>query len=169
MHGYFQEHDDALHKKYPKLGRNFQNSVFGSATFNFGPNAWTYRHRDVANPPFGLCTVTAMGPFDWTKGGHMVLWDLRLVIEFPPGATILLPSATIAHSNIPVQPGDQRASFTQYTAGSLMRFVDNGFRTEGELAEADPEEYQRLWEAKSRRWEMGVGLFSTVEELLEPL
>ncbi|KAJ7092255.1 hypothetical protein C8R44DRAFT_596116, partial [Mycena epipterygia] len=165
VHGYFQEHDDALHRRFPKLGRNFQKSVFASAAFNFGPNAWTYKHRDVLNIPFGWCAVQALGLFDPKKGGHLILWDLKLIIEFPAGATILLPSATIAHSNIPVQHGDERASFTQYTAGGLMRFVDNGFRTESQLAEADPEKYQHLCEEKSRRWEMGIGLFSTVEEL----
>ncbi|KAJ7811173.1 hypothetical protein B0H14DRAFT_3479965 [Mycena olivaceomarginata] len=46
--------------------------------------------------------------------------DLKLVVEFPPGALILFPSATISHSNVPVQPGDERASFTQFTAGGIF-------------------------------------------------
>ncbi|KAF7327268.1 hypothetical protein MKEN_00304200 [Mycena kentingensis (nom. inval.)] len=33
--------------------RPFRASVFSSAAFNFGPNAWTYKHRDVLNLPFG--------------------------------------------------------------------------------------------------------------------
>ena len=32
--------------------------------------------------------------FDYRKGGHIVLWELRLVIEFP-SFTFLLPSACI--------------------------------------------------------------------------
>jgi hypothetical protein len=55
-------------------------------------------------------------------------------IEFPSGALILIPSATIAHSNVPVQDGDERISFTQFSAGGLFRFVDNGSRTQDELA-----------------------------------
>jgi hypothetical protein len=123
----------------------------------------------VLNVPFGWCAVQALGPFDSTQGGHLILWDLKLVIEFPSGATILIPSATISHSNVPVQQGDERASFTQFTAGGLIRYVDNGFRTEKELAAEDPEEYERIWKLKDTRWQMGLGLLSTVDELLEPV
>ncbi|KAJ7077508.1 hypothetical protein B0H15DRAFT_743670, partial [Mycena belliarum] len=36
VYHYYKEHDDALHQKFPHLGRNFAKSVFSSATFNFG-------------------------------------------------------------------------------------------------------------------------------------
>jgi hypothetical protein len=110
-----------------------------------------------------------MGDFDATAGGHLVLWDLELVVEFPHAATILLPSATIAHSNIPVGVGETRGSFTQYTPGGLIRYVDNGFRTEETLQGEDPAEYARLSALKETRWDMGISLLSTVDELLEPL
>ncbi|KAJ7124030.1 hypothetical protein C8R43DRAFT_899244, partial [Mycena crocata] len=166
---YYKEHDAALRQHLPHLPRNFDRSVFACAAFNFGPDVWTFKHRDVLNLPFGWCAVQALGRFDHRMGGHLVLWDLKLVIEFPHGATILLPSATVEHSNIPVQPGDERASFTQYTAGGLMRYVDNGFRTESELREEDEAAYEQMWKDKEARWEMGVGLFSTVDELLQPI
>ncbi|KAJ7109051.1 hypothetical protein C8R43DRAFT_904942 [Mycena crocata] len=169
VYTYYKEHDDVLRQRLPHLTRNFDKSIFACAAFNFGPDVWTFRHRDVMNVPFGWCAVQALGHFDARKGGHLVLWDLELVIEFPHGATILLPSATVAHSNIPVQPGEERASFTQYTPGGLMRYVDNGCRTEGELEQQDPDEYVRMMAAKDTRWDMGIGLLSTVEELLEPL
>ncbi|KAJ7161982.1 hypothetical protein C8R43DRAFT_880570 [Mycena crocata] len=166
LYEYYREHKQALHAKYPHLGYIFGRSVFSCAAFNFGPNVWTFRHRDVLNVPFGWCAVQSAGPFDPTKGGHLVLWDLMLVIEFPPGALILLPSATINHSNVPVQEGDKRVSFTQFTAGGLMRFVDNGFRMEEELKSEDPAEYARICALKETRFEMGLGLFSTMDELL---
>ncbi|KAJ6473442.1 hypothetical protein C8R47DRAFT_987457 [Mycena vitilis] len=166
LYQYYREHDTALRRHLPHLRRPFVGSIFSCAAFNFGPNVWTFRHRDVLNVPFGWCAVQAAGPFDAKKGGHLVLWDLMLAIEFPPGALILLPSATIAHSNVPVQDGDARASFTQFTAGGLMRYVDNGFRTEEALEMEDPEEFARLAALKGTRWEMGLGLFSTVDELL---
>ncbi|KAJ7037287.1 hypothetical protein C8F04DRAFT_952936 [Mycena alexandri] len=167
VYRYYRDHDERLRERFSDLDRNFPKSVFSAAAFNFGPNVWTFKHRDVLNTPFGMCTVTAMGPFDATKGGHMILWELKLVIEFPAASTILIPSATITHSNLPVQDGDERASFTQYTGGGLMRYVDNGFRTEKELAAQDPAEYERLAELKGTRWEMGLGLLSTVDKLLE--
>ncbi|KAJ7742910.1 hypothetical protein B0H16DRAFT_1323052, partial [Mycena metata] len=153
----------------PKLTtpRPFARSVFASATFNLGPHAWTFKHRDVLNLPFGWCPVTAFGDFDPTQGGHLVLWDLKLVIEFPHGSTILIPSATLAHSNIPVAKTEYRASFTQYSAGGLFRYVDNDFMTEAELAESNPEKYRENLASKEARWEMGVGLWSTLDELVE--
>ncbi|KAJ7200868.1 hypothetical protein GGX14DRAFT_335493, partial [Mycena pura] len=86
-------------------------------------------------------------------------------VEFPPGALILLPSATIAHSNIPAQAGDERVSFTQFTSGGIFRYVDNGFRTQEKLEEEDPEEYARMMELKASRWDKGLNLFSTIDEL----
>ncbi|KAJ7868476.1 hypothetical protein B0H13DRAFT_2236632 [Mycena leptocephala] len=152
---------------FPDLTRPFPQSVFAAATFNFGPSVWTFKHRDVCNLPFGWCAVQSLGSFDATKGGHLILWDLKLIVEFPAGALILLPSATIAHSNIPVEKDEERISFTQYSAGGLFRYVDNGMRTQEQLAAQDPVEYERLMELKESRWEEGLKLFSTVEELLD--
>ncbi|KAJ7789587.1 hypothetical protein B0H14DRAFT_2397343, partial [Mycena olivaceomarginata] len=132
-------------------------------------DVWTFKHRDILNLAFGWCAIQALGRFDATKGGHLILWDLGLVVEFPAGALILVPSATIAHSNVPVQEGETRTSFTQFSPGGIFRYVDNGFRTVNQLAEEDPAEYERLVDLKEKRWEMGLDLFSTLEELLAPV
>ncbi|KAJ7624191.1 hypothetical protein B0H17DRAFT_1151319 [Mycena rosella] len=52
---------------------------------------------------WGWCSITALGDFDPNKGGHLILWDLRLAIRFPPGSTILIPSALLHHSNVAIQ------------------------------------------------------------------
>ncbi|KAF9439705.1 hypothetical protein P691DRAFT_638068, partial [Macrolepiota fuliginosa MF-IS2] len=78
-----------------KLERPFSGCEFPMVCLNFGPNVWTFKHRDVQNYPFGLCAVIALGQFDHTSGGHLILWDFDLVIELPPGAVILLPSALL--------------------------------------------------------------------------
>lgn len=84
------------------LRRNFERSVFAMATFNLGPKVCTRPHRDHHNLPGGFCAITALGQFDPTRGGHIIFWALNLVIEFPPGTTILIPSAVLTRSNIPV-------------------------------------------------------------------
>ncbi|KAF8212553.1 hypothetical protein K438DRAFT_1928616 [Mycena galopus ATCC 62051] len=108
---------------------------FFGATFNFGPNVWTFRHCDVLNLAFRWCAMQALGNFNATKGGHLVPWDLKLVVEFPAGALILLPSATITHSNVPVQQGEEHASFTQFSVGGIFCYMDNGFQTVEDLQE----------------------------------
>ncbi|KAJ7706805.1 hypothetical protein B0H17DRAFT_918481, partial [Mycena rosella] len=170
VYQHYHERDTKLCQYYPHLLRNFPKSVFSCAAFKLGPDIWMFWHRDATNVPFDWCAVQALGRFDPTKGGHLVLWDLELIIEFPAGATILLPSATIVHSNIPVdvRNREERASFTQYTPGGLLRFVDNEFRTETEFANEDPEGYLKKCEEKESRWERSLRMLSTVDELFEP-
>ncbi|KAH9012454.1 hypothetical protein EDB85DRAFT_1877742 [Lactarius pseudohatsudake] len=58
--------------------------------------------KQQANLPNGLCAVVSMGNCDHTPGGHLVLHELKHIMEFPPGYVILLPSASITHSNMRV-------------------------------------------------------------------
>ncbi|KAJ7688273.1 hypothetical protein B0H17DRAFT_1135728 [Mycena rosella] len=111
--------------------------------------------------------LQSAGEFDATRSRHLVLWDLKLAVELPHGALILLLSATIAHLNVPVRTKETRISFTQFTAGGLIHYVDNGFCTEGQLAQEDEAKFARMAEAKGVCWEMGLGLLSTIDELLE--
>lgn len=111
----------------------FTNSVFAAATFNFGPNVRTFRHKDYNNFSYGWCGITALGDFDPKNGGHLVLWEPKVLIEFPAGSTIFIPSALAEHSNTPTSPGERRQSFTQYTAGGIFRFIACGFRTKKSL------------------------------------
>ncbi|KAJ7736216.1 hypothetical protein DFH07DRAFT_779764 [Mycena maculata] len=73
----------------------------------------------------------------------------------------------VAHSNVPVQDNEEHVSFTQFSAGGIFRYVDNGCQTVEELAENDLEEYERLMALKATRWEEGLKLFSTITELLQ--
>ncbi|KAJ7065088.1 hypothetical protein B0H15DRAFT_794640, partial [Mycena belliarum] len=150
----------------PSLRWNFARSVFAACTFNFGPHAITVPHLDFGNLAWGWCSITALGDFDPDVGGQLILWDLRLVIRFPPGSTILIPSAIIRHSNVPVAAHEQRFSFTQYTAGGLFRWIRNGFQTEEAWERTATREAKRARAAEdSHRWEKGVDMFSTVDSL----
>lgn len=159
-------HISALFAHYGSQLRRIFPTVFTCSTFNFGPNTISYRHTDPGNLPFGWCAITALGPFNYKLGGHLVLWDLKLVIEFPPGSTILIPSAVLNHSNTLVKRGERRYSFTQYTAGGLFRWVDHGFQKEegywGGLSAKEKLEEERV---KKGRWAMGLRLFSTIDDL----
>ncbi|PBK95192.1 hypothetical protein ARMGADRAFT_905157, partial [Armillaria gallica] len=120
---------DDLTAMHPYLSRIFdrEQSVFAACTVNVG-GVSTRRHRDHLNLGPGACPIFAIGDFDHTKGGHLVLWDLKLVIEFPSGSLIIIPSALLEHSNVPIHKGETRYSLTQYSAAGLFRWVDNGYR-----------------------------------------
>ncbi|KAJ7088354.1 hypothetical protein B0H15DRAFT_780823 [Mycena belliarum] len=165
VHAFYEFTLDALTNQYnPNLRRNFQQKVsaFAAATLNFGPSTVTLPHIDCLNLAWGWCAITALGLFDPDLGGHLVLWDLKLIIRFPPGSTILIPSAILRHSNIGIQLGETRYSFTQFTAAGLFRWVDNGFKSDlTAVAEtqADPEAQAARARARQTRWSDGIESF----------
>ncbi|KAF9062410.1 hypothetical protein BDP27DRAFT_1368872 [Rhodocollybia butyracea] len=107
----------------------------------------------VANT-FGLC------------GGHMILWDLGLVIRFPPGSTILIPSALLTHSNVPIQPGEEHYSIIQYSSSGLFCWVYNGFQSDKDfMATAMPEMKMKREEDRKARWGNGLQMFSIWDDL----
>ncbi|KAF7355778.1 hypothetical protein MSAN_01495800 [Mycena sanguinolenta] len=154
-----------LLKELQSQVRTFPMSAFTCVAFNFGPQVSTTLHRDWTDMAGDMCAVVALGDFDPTTGGHLVLWDLRLLVEFPPGSLILFPSALISHANIPVRPGETRSSIVQYTPGAVCRFVENDFRTEKQIQESNPAEYDSVLAAKSTRWATAVQRLPTLAQL----
>ncbi|RDX40787.1 hypothetical protein OH76DRAFT_1365679, partial [Lentinus brumalis] len=160
VYQYYKETLDAILESDSSLRRNFVDNVFAAATFNLGPQAVTYVHLDHLNLAFGLCAVTALGDYDYKKGGHLVLWDAKLIIEFPPGTTILLPSAILRHSNVAIRPGETRYSLTQYSAAGLFRWVKCGFRSQ-KSAQAAGYDMRKDYE----EWKDGYQMYSKVSDL----
>lgn len=155
-----------LTKWKPSMRWNFAGSIFAAVTFNFGPRAICAPHLDFANLAWGWCAITTLGRFDPDLGCYLILWDLRVVIRFPPGSTILLPSALVLHSNVPVRSHEHRSSFTQYTAGGLFRWVRNGFKTDEAYELSTPRKEKAAREAEdAQRWETGMKMFSVIDDL----
>ncbi|KAJ7728435.1 hypothetical protein DFH07DRAFT_969868 [Mycena maculata] len=101
-------------------------------------------------------------PFNPNLGGHLVLWDLRLIIRFPPGATIFIPLAILRHSNVKIRANERRYSFTQFTPAGIFRWVYNGFRTDKDIENSTltTDELRERWRAdRARRWEEGVLMY----------
>ncbi|KAL1711775.1 hypothetical protein EV715DRAFT_214868, partial [Schizophyllum commune] len=158
-----------MHKLFnfdPSLKRNFPRSIWACLTINFGPRTVTYKHRDFGNLPFGWCAITALGNFNPDLGGDLVLWECGLIIRFPPGSTILIPSAIIHHSNTAIGPGETRYSVTQYTSGALFRWVEHGCMLDEQYyASLTVEEHATARQANLERWAKGLSMWSTWEEL----
>ena len=166
----YQEYADKLGQLVnldPGLVWNFNNSIYPTATVNFGPQTVCYDHLDFANKAAGWCHITAMGPYDYKKGGHLVLFDIDKIIEFPPGSHILIPSAVMRHGNTPIQPHEKRMGFTQYAAGALFRWVDNGFRRAEDVQGADKGLKQKLDAEAPTRFKHLLSLFSKLEDLAD--
>ncbi|KAJ8073037.1 hypothetical protein PM082_019905 [Marasmius tenuissimus] len=82
LHTLYTNVQEKLQVDNPELVQNFARCCFAACTFNFG-QAVTRRHTDYLNLLFGLCAVLPVGSYNPEEGGHLILWGLRLVIEFP--------------------------------------------------------------------------------------
>jgi hypothetical protein len=145
-------------------------NVFSAMTVNFGPTVITHPHTDPDNLSWGQCIITSCGEFDTDLGGHLVFWDLGLIICFPPGSTTLLPSAVLLHSNIKIQEGKTWYSVMQYTAGGLLRWVYNGFHSDKSLLagikkNGRAEELLQWKSDHKTHFQEGLEMFSKVHKL----
>lgn len=144
------------------LDRPFGNSIYTTCTVNMGPQSTSTDHVDNLNSPHVMCGVTSLGPYDHKRGGHFVHYDLKLIIEFPSGWTVLLPSASLRHGNTRIQKGERRYSITQYIPGGLFRWVRHKFR----LAKDVPDEERAELDGSSEdRIRQAWSLFSKFDEL----
>lgn len=167
-YNYYKSNLEKLRKVYPIFDqRLFPRSIMPAAAFNLGERVATKRHIDSRNCPFGWCTITALGDFDESKGGHLILWELGLVLEFAAGACICLPSALIHHSNIPTDTNETRMSFTQYCPGEIFRYIENGFTTDRSLEVSDPAIMLFRKTTRKNRVEEGYRMFSTMKDLIK--
>ncbi|KAJ3568671.1 hypothetical protein NP233_g5557 [Leucocoprinus birnbaumii] len=137
-------HLESTHAKFgPKLyafTRRYclnKRSFYVCASANSGPNALTTRHTDEMNLGFAWCGIVNVGDFDPILGRHLVLEELRYVVQFPPGSSILLPLACIHHCNTTIQDTEKRAALTFYNPGGMFRYVDNHWMTEKQLWRKD--------------------------------
>ncbi|KAL0568198.1 hypothetical protein V5O48_013790 [Marasmius crinis-equi] len=164
-YAYYKSSMEQLKATIPEFKPNFERSMFACITCNFGPQVCTSCHTDAKNCPHSMCAITAVGVFDPTQGGHLVLRDLKIILEFPPGCTILLPSAILRHENTPVQEGETRYSVTQYSAGGIFRYQEYGNRTSEQLRRQDKVLYDKLMGERGKRWKKMTDMFVTLDEV----
>ena len=162
IYKYYVETMEKIKKQYPALRTLQEDSAFPAMSFNFGPHAATFDHTDYQNYAGGLCAVTAMGNFDPTVSGHLYFRELKLVVEFPPGSTVLIPSALIHHGNTALALNDQRYSVTSYAAGGLFRIVDQEFVTQPDMTPAQKVAFEST---QPSRLVEAMGRFSTPTSL----
>ncbi|KAK7001860.1 hypothetical protein R3P38DRAFT_2381067, partial [Favolaschia claudopus] len=120
-------------------------SVFPAATMELGgPHFNIHDHRgDLRDmEPAGWNILTALGKYSAFRGGHVIFWELGLVIQFPPGSSILLPAGLIHYSFVKVDDHETRFSMLQWAGAGVRRFLDNGGRLDMEFAaKATPNEH----------------------------
>lgn len=107
----------------PSLHRVFPDSVFCATTLS---------HSNSADPAItcpdreGIFSLTTGGSYDYHHGGHLVVSNHDLVIEFPPCSTILFSSTSVTLNWLPVSPGETRGFMTQFTESKTLTNVHRG-------------------------------------------
>ncbi|EPQ51419.1 hypothetical protein GLOTRDRAFT_48580, partial [Gloeophyllum trabeum ATCC 11539] len=159
---YYQAVLDGICSFYPRLAHFWECSPFACCCFNLRPRVWAFIHTDHFNIPFGWCSITALGRFCPQRSGHLILWDWGLIIDFPHGSTIYIPSALVQHSNIPVQAHETRFSIVQWMPGPLCLWFDYGFRSSKSfLAEHGK---AKVADANAAHWAEGLKLLSKLRD-----
>ncbi|KAK1235185.1 hypothetical protein PQX77_001600 [Marasmius sp. AFHP31] len=166
LHRVYRNTVATMHEKLPHLPWNFPDNIFTAAAFNFGGQVRSIIHRDHMNWAFGQCVITAMGRFDATRSALLVLKEFKIVANFPHASTAVIPSACVSHFNTRIAPGDTRTSFTQYTAGAIFRWVENGCRTEAAVKDASKAEWLEIQERKKRAVAERLKMYSNTNDLL---
>lgn len=88
------------------------------------------------------------------------------MVEFPPGSTVLIPSAILSHSNVDIREGERRYSFTQYAPGGLFRWVEHGFKNkERYFSNLKGAQLEAELDREAGRWVTGLSLIPTVDKL----
>ncbi|KAL0060295.1 hypothetical protein AAF712_012918 [Marasmius tenuissimus] len=162
---YYQKAMCELESSIQGFKPNFDRSQFASITCNFGPQVCTSIHTDAKNCSHSMCAITAVGQFQSSKGGHLVLPDLKVIIEFPSGCTFLLPSAILRHGYTRIQKHETRYSVTQYSAGGIFRWLEYGQRTEEQFRRQDPSGFRKAMEEREGRWSRMINMFVTLDEI----
>jgi hypothetical protein len=128
-------------------------SVFSAATFQFGgPRG----HTSVPGIPDRSDTgtwsiLTALGTYAPFRGGHVIFWDLGLVITFPPGSSILVPAGLVRYSFVKVREHEHRYSLLQWSGAGITRWFRNGRRFDLEFAIASSSEEHGAREERRRQ------------------
>jgi predicted 2-oxoglutarate/Fe(II)-dependent dioxygenase YbiX len=149
----------------PSLVENFKNGAWATMTIHFDSQTVSCPHNDMDNLAYGWSCITALGNFDPHKGGHLVLWDVNMVVTFPPGSTVMIPSAVVLHSNTPISSAERRHTLIQHSPAGLFRWVDNDFQSdEARELQSSTEELQKREKTNQTRWSEGLALLPTYQE-----
>ncbi|KAK6996432.1 hypothetical protein R3P38DRAFT_2365373, partial [Favolaschia claudopus] len=145
-------------------------SVFSAITIELGGPHFRTDHRGVPweYEPASWAILTAIGNYRPVNRGHIIFWDFGLVVQFPPGATILIPPGLIRYSFVKVAEHHTRYSILQWAGAGIQRFLDNDDRTDLQFATTTTKKEHEGREGRRRRDHLAsIGMFPFVDELRE--
>jgi hypothetical protein len=163
MHNHYTEVIEKTQRAFPDSRPLAPNLPFAQCTLNVGEKSTSGEHVDGKNFASGLCTVAPVGRFDYSRGGHLIMHELRIILEVPAGSIVFFPSAIITHENTPVQQGETRQVVTAYASGSVFQSADSNFVPQGK----GRPEAEKIAHGKSV-WRDGIQRFPNANSWFSP-
>jgi hypothetical protein len=105
-------------------GTERQFEAFLACVINNGGNSpdETKPHRDVREAIYGYSGLISCGNY---KGGALILYDLKIIIEMEPGDMLIFPDSLIHHSNEPAT--GNRCSVVAFTQENVYDFWNRAY------------------------------------------
>jgi hypothetical protein len=94
--------------------------------------------------------VTSLGTYDHRKGGHMMFPDDDVMMEMPPGMTVLFPAGTKSYNFAAVRKHKQQYLFHQFCSAGVLRWVEKGGRSDKLFDDEAVLEDQDAWDEMCR-------------------
>jgi hypothetical protein len=159
LYAYYDQTLESICTLTPQCNFPVKDLPFASYTLNVGRQCICNVHVDGNNLVSGLCLVIPFGDFNHQNGGHLILHELRMVLELPPGSIVLFPSAIISHENVGIAPHEERRAFTAFTPGSMFQWVEDCF---DRVPKFPNEEAKKRYGLEA--WSTGISRFPHITE-----
>ncbi|KAI0043923.1 hypothetical protein FA95DRAFT_1608994 [Auriscalpium vulgare] len=150
---------DYINDALPGVGAAFY--PFACFAFNLG-DVMCRPHKDFLNFITGVCLIIPFGDFDHTTSCRLVVQELGLEFEVAAGIPIIIPSAMYTHYNNLLNRMGVRQSFTAWTGGPVIQWVDLKGRAVNELTREEEQEYR---DSLTTRIARGLALFPVRDDM----
>jgi hypothetical protein len=142
---------------FPQAGKPPQPTAFSRVEYQFSTGGHIRRERLAYIP--SLSALTSLGNYDPTEG-ELILWTEKKVINFPVGATFLMPK-WLPYSFTAVESPGYQMILTQTCENELCEYVANDFSSDFEVIQPEPDATSQ---ARKQEATMGAGLYGMLAE-----
>lgn len=161
---YYWSTQDTLGEVYDNCTAPVSGLPFSSFTFNTDDQCICSAHVDGLNLSFGLCLICPLGDFNPQNGGHLILHNLKMILEAAPGSMIFIPSALISHENVKIGRGERRHAITAYTPAAIFQHIDRMTSQSSKSPLPTPISHKELKRRGDHVWTTGVSLLPHISE-----
>ncbi|KAJ6518047.1 hypothetical protein C8R47DRAFT_1205128 [Mycena vitilis] len=134
-------------------------TAFSRVDYRFSPGGRPIREESYIP---SMTALTSVGNYDGSDEGEVVVWPDKTVINFPVGATILIPSC-LPYSFTAVQSPGYQMVVAQTCEQALGQFVANGLTPDDALVDQS----LRVTPVRKREAVAAAAMYGTLEELDE--